>query len=73
MLLGSPLGNVRLVRQEPAPSKCVLLSTSREVRKDMKDWVPSQDGDQWSVRFDVRVLVKAFGYYFSWLVFYSSC
>ena len=31
-------GYVRLVGQEPAPSKCVLLSTSREVRKDMKDW-----------------------------------
>ena len=27
---------VRLVGQELAPSKCVLLSTSREVRKDMK-------------------------------------
>ena len=27
---------VRLVGQEPAPSKCFLLSTSREVRKDMK-------------------------------------
>ena len=38
---------VRLVGQEPAPSKCVLLSTSREVRKDMKDWVLSQDGDRW--------------------------
>ena len=34
-------GYVRLVGQEPAPSKCVLLSTSREVRKDMKDWVGS--------------------------------
>ena len=34
---------VRLVGLEPAPSKCVLLSTSREVRKDMKDWVLSQD------------------------------
>ena len=33
---------VRLVGQEPAPSKCVLLSTSREVRKGMKDWVLSQ-------------------------------
>ena len=42
--------------QEPAPSKCVLLSTSREVRKDMKDWVLSQEGDQWSVKFDVRDL-----------------
>ena len=47
---------VRLVGQEPAPSKCVLLSTSREVRKDMKDWVLSQDGDRWTVRFDVRGL-----------------
>ena len=47
---------VRLVGQEPAPSKCVLLSTSREVRKDMKDWVLSLEGDQWSVKFDVRDL-----------------
>ena len=47
---------VRLVGQEPAPSKCILLSTSREVRRDMKDWVLSQDGDQWSVKFDVRDL-----------------
>ena len=47
---------VWLVGQEPAPSKCVLLSTSREVRKDLKDWVLSQEGDQWSVKFDVRDL-----------------
>ena len=47
---------VRLVGQEPAPSKCVLLSTSREVRRDMRDWVLSQEGDQWSVKFDVRDL-----------------
>ena len=47
---------VRLVGQEPAPSKCVLLSTSREVRKDMKEWVQSQEGDKWSVKFDVRDL-----------------
>ena len=47
---------VRLVGQEPAPSKCVLLSTSRVVRRDMKDWVRSQEGDRWSVRFDVRDL-----------------
>ena len=49
-------GYVRLVGQELAPSKCVLLSTSREVRKDMKDWVLSQEGDRWSVKFDVRDL-----------------
>ena len=30
---------VRLVGQEPAPSKCVLMSTFRVVRKDMRDWV----------------------------------
>ena len=49
-------GYVRLVGQEPAPSKCVLLSTSREVRHSMRDWVLSQEGDQWSVKFDVRDL-----------------
>ena len=47
---------VRLVGQEPAPSKCILLSTSREVRRDMKGWVLSREGDQWSVKFDVRDL-----------------
>ena len=55
MLPGSLLG-VRLVGQEPAPSKCVFLSTSGEVRKDMKDWVLSLEGDKWSVKFDVRDL-----------------
>ena len=49
-------GYVWLVGQEPAPSKCVLLSTSRTVRKDMKDWVLPQEGDRWSVKFDVRDL-----------------
>ena len=49
-------GYVGLVGQEPAPRKCVLLSTSGEVRKDMKDWVLSLDGDKWSVKFDVRDL-----------------
>ena len=46
-------GYVPLVGQELAPSKCTLLSTSREVRKDMKDWVLSLEVDKWSVRFDV--------------------
>ena len=49
-------GYVRLVGQEPAPSKCVLLSTSRVVRMAMKEWVLSQEGDKWSVKFDVRDL-----------------
>ena len=49
-------GYVRLLGQEPAPSKCDLLSTSREVRKEMKDWVLSLEGDKWSVKFDLRDL-----------------
>ena len=49
-------GYVLLVGQEPAPSQCVLSSTSRVVRKDMKEWVLSQVGDKWSVKFDVRDL-----------------
>ena len=49
-------GYVRLVGQEPAPGKCVLMSAWREVRKDMNDWVLSLEGDKWSVRFDVRDL-----------------
>ena len=44
MLRAVPTGYVRLVGQEPTPSKCVLLSTSRVVRKDMKDWVLFQEG-----------------------------
>ena len=48
-------GYVRLVGQEPAPSKCILMSTFREVQKEMKGWVLSH-GDKWSVKFDVRDL-----------------
>ena len=33
-----------------------LLSTSREVWKDMKEWVLSHEGDKWSVLCDVRDL-----------------
>ena len=32
-------GYVRLVGQEPAPSKCVLMSSSRAVRGDKRDSV----------------------------------
>ena len=48
---------IRLVGQTPAPSKCVLLSTSWVVRGLMKDWVLSDSGDKWSVKLDVRVFV----------------
>ena len=66
-------GYVRLVGQEPAPVKCFLRSTSREVRKDMKEWVLSQEGYKWSVKFDVRDLGGAFEYYLSWMVFDFGC
>ena len=39
-------GYVRLVGQELAPGKCILLSTSREVRREMKDCALSQEGDK---------------------------
>ena len=50
------VGYVRLVGQEPAPRKCVLMSTSRAVRSDMRRWVVTDDGDRWSVKLDVRDL-----------------
>ena len=56
MLRASPLSYVRLVGQEPAPGKCVLMSTSRAVRSDMRGWVVSDEGHRWSVKLDVRDL-----------------
>ena len=50
-------GYVRLVGQEPAPRKCVFLSASRIVRREMRDWVVTDEGDQWTVKFDVRDLL----------------
>ena len=47
---------IRLVGQAPAPSKCILLSTSAVVRGLMKDWVLSDAGDKWSVKLDTRDL-----------------
>ena len=49
-------GYVRLVGEEPAPSKCVLMSTSRAVRGDMLGWIVSDEGHRWSVKLDVRDL-----------------
>ena len=46
-------GYVRLVGQEPALSKCVLMSTSRAVRSDMRGWIVADEGDRWSVKLDV--------------------
>ena len=51
---GFTTGHVRLVGQELAPSKCVLMSTSRIVRRDMRGWVVTDEVDRWSVKLDVR-------------------
>ena len=46
---------VKLVGQESAPSKCILMSTSAVVRQEMKEWVIS-DQECWTVKLDVRDL-----------------
>ena len=53
---GFAAGYVRLVGQEPAPSKCVLLSTSKAVLVEMRGWVLSDEGHRWTVKLDVRDL-----------------
>ena len=45
---------VRSVGQDVTPGKCVLLSTSKSVRKAMKLWDISGDGGFWKVQLDVR-------------------
>ena len=60
-------GYVRIVGQEPAPSKCVFLSTSRVMRREMRDWIVSDEGDRWTVKLDVRDLGGRLGTTFrSW-------
>ena len=49
-------GYVRLVVQEPAPGKCVLVSTSSVVRNDMRDGLLSHEEGKWTVKLDVRDL-----------------
>ena len=49
-------GYAKLVGQEPAPSKCVLMSTSRTLRNAMRDWIVTDEGDKWSVELDFRDL-----------------
>ena len=45
---------VRSVGQDVSPGKCVLLSTSKAVRRAMKLWDISGDGGFWKVQLDVR-------------------
>ena len=71
-------GFVRLVGQEPAPSKCVLLSTSKAVRAEMRGWVLSDEGHRWTVKLDVRDLGGHLDTHFEGVVFHfvswgSSC
>ena len=47
---------VRSVVQEVSPCKCVLLSTSKSMRKAMKLWDVSGGGGFWNVQLDVRNL-----------------
>ena len=47
---------VRSVGQDVSPGKCVLLSTSKSVRKAMKLWDISGDSGFWKVQLDVRDL-----------------
>ena len=42
--------------QDVSPGKCVLLITSKSVRKATKLWDISGDGGFWNVQLDVRDL-----------------
>ena len=44
------------IGQDVSPGKCILLSTSKSVRKSMKLWDISGDGGFWNVQLDVRDL-----------------
>ena len=43
------LGMSGWLASSPAPKKCVLLSTVRAVRNDMRGWIVTDEGDRWSV------------------------
>ena len=47
---------VRAVGQEASPSKCVLLGTSKAVRRRMIAWRNRNEGCFWAVKLDVRDL-----------------
>ena len=47
---------VPLVGQDVSPGKCVLLSTSKAVRRAMELWDISGEGGFWKVQLDVRDL-----------------
>ena len=47
---------VQSVDQDVSPGKCVLLSTSKAVRRAIKLWDISGDGKVWNVQLDFRGL-----------------
>ena len=47
---------IELVGQKAAPKKCVLISTSKKVGEDMRDWFISGGGHWWTIKLDVRDL-----------------
>ena len=53
---GSLLDMSDLVGQDVSPGECVLLSTSKAVRRAMKLWDISGEGGFWKVQLDVRDL-----------------
>ena len=65
---------VRLVGQEPAPSKCVLLSTSGEIGEGYEGLGAAPGGGQVGLFGLMSAdLGRSFGYYFSGLVCNFSC
>ena len=58
-LLISTAKYVRLVGQDISPGKCVLLSTSKAVRRAMKLWDISGEGGFWKVQLDIRDLGRS--------------
>ena len=61
-------GYVSLVGQELAPSKCLLMSTSKVARKDVRDWILSHEGDKWTLKLDDGILVATGYFYGDWLL-----
>ena len=51
----------RAVVQDVSPGMCVLLSTSKSVRRAVKLWETSGDGKFWKVQLDIRDLGRRVG------------
>ena len=49
--------NIQLVGQQPAPSQCLSLSSSRATRGEMRNWIISEECEKWSVKLDATWVV----------------